>query len=705
MFLCLPFPHSILHAATVNPVPKQSFVLYRILGNSLNFRHRSNEVLENLRFILEHEGDLEGCEKRWVLNRIADQDMEADCIALIDDAGHQYLRIPFDLGAYAGCFLDGSDLPMHLLPFGPRNEPRDVKMEALALEWQYRHKSLYAISLNLARNRAVEEGQRLARWTLPFDGSCFFTEQGWKTLSCLAAADLSALHLIVPITRVSNNTELLQDNFAPAEFTEPQIGFRNDSTARFDERLRYGHMNKTELLRTLGVPGPWQDWQLSSPWEVRENRVSPERGRFVEGSWVARLQATHDQVVESGDFTRWQARFLGTKTLCDQLDQRIAEKALRRNFLSCYAREPLVPANAEASKELLAAVTDRAQEAIRSRIPTILDKATLPPSGDKRDYISVFPYFHAAPDGSITVRDGIRNAESMLSGEASRGFDRAALESFMQRACATALAGAMTGERNYFRYAGDLLRAWFITEGTRMNPNMKYAHVIPREPIRGHISGIVDFRNVWALIDAIKLTWQSGELSDDELNSIKAWFKAFLVDITGRELFRQLTNVGSWSDLIVASISAFIGRPDIAAKTVSAAPLRTATQLSAFSVPYRELKRAKPLRYCLVHLEACVCLAWFGRSIGIDLWRHTASLHRNIAFEARFIALNRSYFDDYSAESELFDQTIAAVIGCIPNDAVGYDGLTSLELPRAFFISHDPDLGLPPFWPAMRVPG
>lgn len=659
-------------------------------------------MLDNLRFILMHEPELEECEKRWVLNRIADKTVEEECIGLIEASGHGFIRIPFILDDYEGRFLDGSDMPANLLFPVARTDDMNGTLRTWALEWQYRYKSLYAVSLNLARNLALDEGRRLARWTLPWDGSCFFTATAWRELTRLAVSDNTALHLIVPLARVIENEQLLQHGFVPEALAEPQIAFRNDSSERFDENLRYGHLNKAELLRILGVPGPWHGWRMA-PWEVRENRISSERGRFVQGGWVARLQSGCDATVEGDDNLRGRSRFRGIQAFCYQLDKQIVAKSLGTDPLFCYERKILAADAEHSSGELITAIIHSAQEALKNPMPSILDKSSCSPSGDKRDYMSVSPYFHTGLNASATYLDGQRNPESILFGETSMAFDRTSLESFINRTCAASLAGALTGDRVYFQYVASMLRQWFITEQTRMNPHMKYAQIIPREPMVGRITGIVDFRNLWALIDAIKLTRQSGELTDDDMRSIKLWFNAFLGDLTRRRVDRQLNNIGSWADLVIASTSAFIGDSGRAARVLSTAPLRMAAQLSAFSAPHLELRRAKPLHYCLFHLQAWICLAWLGRSLGVDLWKYTASLHRSIAMEARFIALNRCCFSDYDTEAETYDQRIAVAVRCIPVDAVDYDKVAALDLPKDLLIFDNPDFGIPPFWPAFRM--
>jgi hypothetical protein len=68
--------------------------VYRILGNDLPPRHSPTQTLDNLKFILEHEPEFEGVEKRFLLNRILDEEMVVRLIEQLNQAGRWWLKIP-----------------------------------------------------------------------------------------------------------------------------------------------------------------------------------------------------------------------------------------------------------------------------------------------------------------------------------------------------------------------------------------------------------------------------------------------------------------------------------------------------------------------------------------------------------------------------------------------------------------------------------
>lgn len=684
------------------PAPLQ-FALFRILGNSLPPRHGPEEMLSHLRFTLEHEPELAGCRKHWVLNRIADTRVEATCIDLIRQAGHEYIRLPFEMKQYARRFNDGSDLPPGMDRVDPARNDIAFDAASLALEWKYRHKNLYAIGVNEARNVALDAGRSIARWTLPWDAACFVTHDSWAQICELAASDPAALHLVVPLARIRDNTVLLRAGAVSASLTEPQIGFRNDSQTRFDENLRYGNLNKAALLKRLGVPGPWHAWR-TAPWDPQPDVTSPERGRFVQGGWVVRLASTTDERIEGSERLRWRARFEGVETLCRQLDARLVTEHNPSGRLLCYEEAALT---ARADHARTSNLIAQARAALLRAPPSVHDKTGCAASGDRADYLSVAPYFHVDAAGTVRHLDGERNDAATRGTLASLTNDRVALDRLVIDACATALAGTLRNEPPLLEHTARLLRTWFIAPATRMNPHMRFAQITPGRESAGNVWGIVDFRGLWPLLDAITLTARAGMLSDDEQHELKAWFEAFLDDVDARGIGREANNIAVWHDLIVAALAAFVGRHARAAEVLSDLPLRFASQLGAFAVPVNELKRTRPLHYSLFLAQGLIDIAWLGRRLGIDLWACSASQHRSIAMLLRFLALNRRLLADYAADADRFDRRLAAACAQVPHDAVHAGALADVRRDDEALCHGDDDMsdGTMPFFADFGPPG
>ncbi|HPW65744.1 MAG TPA: glycosyltransferase [Salinivirgaceae bacterium] len=269
-------------------VDNNSFVLYRIIGNDLTPRHKKGQSYENLQFILEHEPEFENCQKIFILNRIVDQSEEQRIIQLLKSKGKRYEIIPFILDDYKKVEIDYQTFDFKALFNDPDFKKLHIKKQGRAVVAAYRLKNNYIMNNNGARNYALKDGRDKARWVLPFDGNCFFTQSAWNALVEDVLANTDKEYHIVPMCRILDNSALLSDDFIPDPVEEPQILFRNDSEHIFDERFCYGRRPKVELLWRLGVPGRWDSFPRDDIWDM-ERPTPIEEKLWSNAGWVARL--------------------------------------------------------------------------------------------------------------------------------------------------------------------------------------------------------------------------------------------------------------------------------------------------------------------------------------------------------------------------------------------------------------------------------
>lgn len=268
-----------------------SFILYRIIGNDLPPRHQSGQSLANLRFILENEPPLPGCEKRWVVNRITDPVNEAAILDLLHAHNQPVVRIPFVPADYANIPLDVTSLPAPDYLSSRRFEffgRFSLKYRNRLHGAAHRLKNLYVMNNNGARNAALADGRARAKWVLPFDGNCFFTTSAWSRLVADVTARPWLKYFAVPMARLLDNARLTDPAFTPPANEEPQLLFRCDAAESFNEAFPYGRRPKVEMFWRLGIPGPWDLWTESS-WDQPRRPLSPEAFQFGLAGWVARL--------------------------------------------------------------------------------------------------------------------------------------------------------------------------------------------------------------------------------------------------------------------------------------------------------------------------------------------------------------------------------------------------------------------------------
>src|SRR5690606_28666853 len=102
---------------------------------------------------------------------------------------------------------------------------------------------------------------------------------------------------------------------------------------------------------------------------------------------------------------------------------------------------------------------------------SVVDKTTLPPSGDARDYWHPAPYWWpdpARPDGLPYVwRDGERVPGTRMYEPESERYDRTRLQRLFDDTTVLALAWAVGERREHVEHAARLVQAWFVDPATR----------------------------------------------------------------------------------------------------------------------------------------------------------------------------------------------------------------------------------------------
>jgi hypothetical protein len=319
-------PHAELRQEYLaNPlsVKADTFVLYRILGNDLPPRHKSGQSLSNLKFILENEPELYACEKRWILNRIVDRNVEEQLVDLLEALDQPYTRIPFDPTDYSQIPLDLSfvkdpdyfnSADFTMLP------THDQERIICAL---HRHRNNYTMNNNGARNFALQEGRMRAKWVMPFDGNCFFTSAGWEQIYSNVTSSPHLKYFVVPMCRLLKNETVLKQGSIRNASDEPQLIFRGDTTECFNEAFPYGRRPKVELFWRLGIPGEWDKWE-DSWFDPQRRPLSSEKCAFGIAGWTVRLfsgQAALEAQNRKSNSLRWVARQESILALLDELDR------------------------------------------------------------------------------------------------------------------------------------------------------------------------------------------------------------------------------------------------------------------------------------------------------------------------------------------------------------------------------------------------
>jgi len=242
-------------------------------------------------------------------------------------------------------------------------------------------------------------------------------------------------------------------------------------------------------------------------------------------------------------------------------------------------------------------------------------------AGGSHDFFSEGDYWWPDPknpDGPYIQRDGMSNPNNFVEHR------RALMRMSMQVPALTA-AWMLTGKSGYAQHAAEHLRAWFISEETRMNPNLQFAQAI-KGITTGRGIGIIDTIHLVEVVRSIEVLAGSGVLKSEELTDIRKWFADYLQWLTtsknGLEERDAKNNHGTCWVMQVAAFAQLTGNSELLKycrsrfKTVV-----VPDQIDKDGSFPQELRRTKPYSYSLFNLEAMSAIAQILSTPKDNLWK------------------------------------------------------------------------------------
>jgi Alginate lyase len=256
--------------------------------------------------------------------------------------------------------------------------------------------------------------------------------------------------------------------------------------------------------------------------------------------------------------------------------------------------------------------------------PITITASTSPRSaGGLHDFFSEGDYWWPDPqnpNGPYIQRDGMSNPDNFVD-------HRRFLMRLSIQVPALVAAWKITKKRVYADHATRHLRAWFVNERTRMNPNLQYAQAIHGR-VTGRGTGIIDTIHLVEVARSIEVLEMTGGISQADAVPVKKWFADYLQWMTthqyGKDERDAKNNHGTCWIMQVAAFSRLAGDDKLTEycrdrfKTVI-----VPNQIAADGSFPEELRRTKPYGYSLFNLEAMATICEILSTPNDNLWTFT----------------------------------------------------------------------------------
>ncbi len=267
------------------------------------------------------------------------------------------------------------------------------------------------------------------------------------------------------------------------------------------------------------------------------------------------------------------------------------------------------------------------------------------------------------------------------------------------------LGGRFFSEERYLRHAAKLVKTWFLDQNTAMRPNLRYSQVRRGwNKNQGTSSGLIETKDFYFFLDAVKILESLGALSIGQVREFKVWLGEFLnwllTSPQGVKERRAKNNHGTYYDLQVSSVSAYLGDERLLKEIFHDARGRIVYQFSANGEQPEEMKRTTTAHYCCFNLQGWIHLAQLGESCGEDLWGFEGpqgqSIRKVMEWLLSFIGREWPYQQINEFDRERFFPIYYAY-----RDRYGMPAdFEHVEIPekeaiKPLFFPHD---GIRPFW-------
>ena len=357
------------------------------------------------------------------------------------------------------------------------------------------------------------------------------------------------------------------------------------------------------------------------------------------------------------------------------------------------------------SNALLSQLKGCADEAMRRDPYSVIHKSDLPPSQDPHDYYHPAPYFWPRKYFGRWLpaqrRDGQRVPGTLLYEPESDRYDRTRLQRLFDDTLVLALAWSVTAEDHYARQAIRLVETWFVNAETRMNPHLNYAQVRPgRSKNQGSKSGLIEFKDVYFFLDAVRLLQGHPQWTDGLDQAFKGWMWEYcdwlLSSRQGRAESASKNNHGTCYDLQLGAIAVFLGAQELLDPVLQGLEQRLLEQFTTEGFQPLEAGRTQTQHYFAFNLQCWLNLAALTGAVGVDLWELSSSAKRPLERALEYFLSYRDRLWEME-QIEAFDSDRFGPLAAAYHARRG-DPSQHVSVPVSLKPILFPHYGVRPFW-------
>lgn len=294
------------------------------------------------------------------------------------------------------------------------------------------------------------------------------------------------------------------------------------------------------------------------------------------------------------------------------------------NKLSVIKTELKAPAYSDAYAKLLS----DAEKALKEKPYSVTYKETIPPSGDKHDYVSLSRYWWPDPTKENGLpyihKDGQSNPDLDK-------YDRNRLGEMCYAVNTLCLAYFYSNDERYAVKAVEFIRIWFLNSNTRMNPNLNYSQFVPgRDESRGRPEGLIDSYSFVEMLSSIELLNGYKGFTEKDKKELREWFgklaEWFRTSELGKKEDAAKNNHGTSFDSQLVTYLAFSGNIKDATRVINEFPeKRLLKHIEPDGKQPNELWRTLAFHYSIYNLNHMLDLFAIAKKLGIDIYKTESS--------------------------------------------------------------------------------